>query len=397
MPAPNKHYKQVKRLIHREKQPGPFAGKYHFSPYMACGHGCRYCDGRHEAYFIEGDFERDIVIRQNAPELLTRELPKLRERGPICISSGVSDAYQPVEREEQLTRRCAEVLARGRLPVTVHTKSDLVLRDIDLWQEVHGQGGFGLYVSLTWTDDNLRRWFEPHAAPVDARLDALREYKQRGMTIGVLAMPFVPLVGDAAEQIEALLDRLVAVGVAFAMPALMTLKRGRQWTTFMETIDQVVPNLRPDFERLYADSEPYGEPAASYAQGFYATIRRMLEERGLPAVIPHRIYRDQFPPYDEVQILLAQMSQLYRQRGTDTRRLDQARRRYQRWLDERRVHYNRRRSLSFRELEHELVHLARTGKIAELLDNARLAEFVRTLVLERPTFDELAMRWSDSG
>jgi DNA repair photolyase len=364
---------------------------------MACGHGCRYCDGRHEGYYVEGDFERDIVIRENAPEVLVRELPKLRERGPICISSGVSDAYQPVEREEQLTRRCAEVLEQSRFPVTVHTKSDLVLRDIDLWEEVHRQAGFGLYISLTWTDDSLRRLFEPHAASVEARLATLREFKARGMTIGVLAMPFVPFVGDAPEQIAVLLDRLTDVGVSFVMPALMTLKRGRQWTAFMETIDQAVPALRTEFERLYADSGPYGEPATSYARGFAATVHRLLDERGLPAVIPHRLYREQFPLYDEVQILLAQMSQLYRQRGTDTRRLDQARRRYQRWLDERRAHYNRRRSLSYRELEHELVHLARTGKLAELLANPKLTGFVAELVLERRTFDELAMKWADEG
>ena len=393
MQAPNKHYKSVKRLIHREGQAGPFTGKYRFSPYMACGHGCRYCDGRHEGYYVEGDFERDIVIRENAPELLARELPKLREYGPICLTSGVSDAYQPVEREEQLTRRCAEVLARGRFPVTVHTKSDLVLRDIDLWEQVHRQAGFNLFVSLTWSDDSLRRLFEPHAASVEARLHVLGEFRRRGMNAGVLAMPFVPFVGDAEEQIAALLDRLREVGVAFAMPALMTLKRGRQWTAFMETIDRVLPGLRVDFERLYADSEPYGEPGAAYARSFHGKVHRLLDERGLLAEIPHALYRGQFAVYDEVQILLGHMSQLYRRRGTDTGRLDQARCGYQRWLDERRAHYNRRRSLSFRELDHELAHLARTGKLGELLGNARLAEFVATVVLERRTFDYPTMAW----
>ncbi len=395
MQAPNKHYKSVKRMIHREKRPGPFAGKYRFSPYMACGHGCRYCDGRAEGYYVEGDFERDIVIRANAPELLAQELPKLREQGPICLTSGVSDAYQPVEREEQLTRRCAEVLARSRFPVTVQTKSDLVLRDIDLWEQVHRQAGFNLFVSLTWSDDGLRRLFEPHAAPIEARLHALTEFRRRGMNTGVLAMPFVPYAGDSEEQIATLLDRVREAGVAFAMPALMTLKRGRQWTTFMETIDGALPGLRADFERLYANSEPYGEPDGAYARRFSTTVHRLLDARGLPGLIPHTLYRGQFAAYDEVQILLEHMSQLYRWRGIDIRRLDQARRRYERWLDERRAHYNRRRSLSYRELDHELVHLARAGRLEHLLGNAKLAEFVMEVVLERRIFDYQTMGWSD--
>ncbi len=397
MPEVDKHYKDVKRLIHRQKPTGPFGGHYRFSPYMACGHACRYCDGRHEKYFVEGDFERDIVIRRNAPALLEQELPKLREQGPICISSGVSDAYQPVEAEEQLTRRCGEILAQHALPVIVQTKSRLVLRDAEIWDLVRRRSAFSLYVSLTWADDALRRIFEPHAAPVEARLETLSAFRQRGAHVGVLAMPFVPFVGDAEAQLRAWAKGVAAAGAAFALPGLMTLKRGRQWTAFMETIEREMPARRADFERLYESAGEYGEPAAGYARAFQGRVTRALRDVGLSPLIPHSLYRNQFALYDEIGILLGHLSQLYRERGADTTRLDRSRRRYDRWLAQRRRTYYRRRSLSFRELEHELAHLARTDKLTELLGNRRLAGFVAEVVLDRRVFNYHELKLEDAA
>ena len=102
----HKHYRYVKKILRKNNLAGSFmCGRYSFSPYMACSHGCVYCDGRAEKYWVEGDFEKDIVVRKNLPELLSVELPKLRETATITIGSGISDAYQPPEIEEELMRR----------------------------------------------------------------------------------------------------------------------------------------------------------------------------------------------------------------------------------------------------------------------------------------------------
>ena len=102
-----KIYRTVKKAIRREQLADPFTiSMYRFSPYHACEHGCSYCDGRAEKYYVDGVFDRDIIIRENEPELLELELPKLRERAPIGIGSGVTDVYQPVEVNERLMRRC---------------------------------------------------------------------------------------------------------------------------------------------------------------------------------------------------------------------------------------------------------------------------------------------------
>ena len=140
---------------------------------MACQHGCLYCDGRAEKYYVEGEFDRDIIIRSNLPEVLERELPKLREKGFVSIGSGVSDAYQPVEEQEKLMQKCAEILVQHPFPVTVLTKSALILRDIDLWTKVHERSGFMLVVSLAFADDELRSTFEPGAGTIEQRLTML--------------------------------------------------------------------------------------------------------------------------------------------------------------------------------------------------------------------------------
>ncbi len=186
----NTNFVTVKKLLKKENPAFPFGGKYRFSPYMACGHSCIYCDGRYEKYHVEGDFDRDIVVRENAPELLEKEIAKLREPGPICLSSGISDAYQPVEKELKITRQCAEILSQHKHPVVIHTKSSLVLRDIDYWEEVHNKSAFTLMISLTMSSDNIRKKLEPGASSVTEKLEAIKKFRSRGMNAGILAMPF---------------------------------------------------------------------------------------------------------------------------------------------------------------------------------------------------------------
>ncbi len=150
-----KHHKTIKKALRKRDLVDPyFVSKYSFSPYQACRHGCLYCDGRAEKYYVEGDFERDVVIKENLPILLEKELDRLREPGTICIGSGISDPYQPVEEEELIVRECARILAKRDLPVSVMTKSSLIRRDLDLWCEVNRKSRFTLMVSLTTTDDH---------------------------------------------------------------------------------------------------------------------------------------------------------------------------------------------------------------------------------------------------
>ena len=168
------HEREVKKTLRAASLPEPFfASRYSFSPYMACGHGCAYCDGRAERYWVEGEFDRDIVVRTNVADRLDHDLSRVRERAPVAVGSGISDAYQPVEERLGLMRPAAGVLLRHRMPASVLTKSSLVVRDLDLWRGVNDAGGSILSVSLVFADDGLRRIFEPGASPVDGRMAAM--------------------------------------------------------------------------------------------------------------------------------------------------------------------------------------------------------------------------------
>src|SRR5437773_509249 len=160
------------------------------NPYRGCEHGCIYCYARpyHEYLgFSAGlDFETKIMVKENAPELLRRELSSRKWKPQVLAMSGVTDPYQPIERRLKLTRHCLEVLVEFRNPVAIVTKNHLVTRDIDLLSELAGQNAAAVYVSITTLDADLARIMEPRTAQPPARLRAISELTRAGVPAGVM-------------------------------------------------------------------------------------------------------------------------------------------------------------------------------------------------------------------
>jgi DNA repair photolyase len=170
------------------------------NPYRGCEHGCVYCFARptHEFLgFSSGlDFESRIVVKENAPELLRKELAKRSYRPePIALSPN-TDCYQPIERKLKLTRRCLEVFAEFRNPVGIVTKNALVTRDLDLLCELARYDAVNVFISVTTLDPELRRILEPRTSPPAARLRAIRELSEAGIPTGVLVAPIIPAIND---------------------------------------------------------------------------------------------------------------------------------------------------------------------------------------------------------
>jgi len=382
------HPRLIKTAIRRSDLSGSFVvGKYSFSPYMACEHGCIYCDGRAERYWVEGEFDRDIVVRSNIPERLATELPGLREKGFITIGSGISDAYQPIEQRERIMERCAALLADHDHPVALMTKSSLVLRDIRHWKRVNDGSRFMLLVSLTHADDETRRSWEPGASSVTERLDVLRRFKDAGCATGVLAMPLLPGITDTDDNLHRLYEAVVAAGVDFVMPGGLTLRPGRQKDVALLHLRQVRPDLMDDYTRIYREERKSGSPAADYVQPLNRRLTDLNVEYGIPALVPHRIFRGQLHIYDEVNVLLHHMVELYGARGVPTRRLSKALERYLAWLAERKRAYNLHRSWSYEDLDGELRGLCDGTGLAEMLENGKLADFVCRIVVDRCTLN----------
>ncbi len=386
------HRREVKAALRRrDLVDSYFVGKFSMSPYQACAHGCVYCDGRAERYFIEGEFDRDIVIRTNIAAVLEEDLGRQRERGIVFIGSGVSDAYQPPEAEEKLMRSCARILADRALPVTVLTKSHLARRDLDLWLEVDRRAGFTFMVSLMTLDEEVRSAFEPGASTVDERLDALAAFKAQGCVTGVAAMPFLPGLSDGDDQLRALAEGLRAMDVDFVLPGGLTLRPGRQKQLFFERLRTFRPDLVPRYQHLYGEDRPSGAPIPSYSDDVHRRATAVLQEAGLPIRMPHAIYRGRLPVYDEVHVLLQHMIDLYAARARPVRRLREAQSRYAAWLLAQKRVFNRRRSLRPGVIEWELKEMARSGRLEELLANAKLAGFLREVILDGKVFDYLRL------
>jgi DNA repair photolyase len=184
---------------------------YCLNPYTGCAHGCKYCyasfmkrfTGHLEAW---GAF---VDVKINAPEVLCRQL-KRAPRGNVMIST-VTDPYQPLEDQYKITRRCLEVLLEHQLPVSILTKSALVLRDLDLLKKFRE---IEVGVTVTTDDDKIRRAFEPNAPPIEARIRALKELSGNGIKTFVFIGPVLPmnpeaLVGQIKPFIQsALIDRM---------------------------------------------------------------------------------------------------------------------------------------------------------------------------------------------
>ena len=382
------HRKTVKTAIRKNNLSGSFiVGKYRFSPYMACQHGCAYCDGRSERYFVEGDFERDIIARTNLPELIGVEIPKLREKGFITIGSGITDAYQPIERDLELTRKCAEALTEFNSPASIMKKSDLAIRDLNLWSKVGSKAGFLFMVSLTFADDGDRKIFEPGASSVEARIESLIRFKEAGCYTGVLAMPLLPFIGDTDANLDALYTALAATGVDFIMPAGLTLRPGRQKDHFFKVVGKNRPELLLDYEKLYAENRDSGAIVAGYAKRLVERCGAFSRKYDIPFLVPHYVYRDRIHIYDEVNVLLAHMIELYESRGVDTKPLQKSRSGYMAWITEQKKAYNRRRSLSYRKLDWELRDAVSSGKIESIVGNEKLGGFIDKIVIGREIFD----------
>jgi len=384
----NKYYKEIKTAIRKHKLADHyFVSKYSFSPYMACEHGCKYCDGRAEKYYVEGDYEKDIVIRKNLPEVLERELSKLREKGVIFIGSGISDSYQPVEKDEKLMQKCAEILSQSDFTVTVLTKSSLIMRDLDIWKKVHQKNGFVLMISLTFLDDELRKIFEPGASSVQERIETLKVFKTAGIPVGIAAMPFLPFINDSEKQISDFLNIMKEINVDFIMPASLTLRPGKQKETFLKIIDKYFPELTSKHKDLYRKNLQSGMPLYSYRKKFYPLVNRKILERNIPLFQPHFIYKNKLPLYDEIHILMNHLCELYENRNVDITPLRKSLNNYTKWLLDEKSVFNRRRKLSHKALEDKLIEMINSEEFLQIIKNRKLFEFLKKIVIDRKTFD----------
>lgn len=227
--------------------------------YRGCVHGCVYCDSRSACYRFTHPFE-DVEVKRNAPELLEDFLRRRRKRCVISTGS-MSDPYQPCEKELLLMRRCLELIERYGFGASVITKSDLVLRDLDLFESIHHRAKSVLQMTLTVADDELSRVLEPNVCPSSRRCEVLKEFQSRGVPGVVWLSPFLPFLTDTEENLRRLLDYCFSAGVKgiVCFGIGLTLRQGNR-EYFYQQLDRHFPGLSDEYRRTYGDAYVVSSP-----------------------------------------------------------------------------------------------------------------------------------------
>ncbi len=286
---------QAKSIISRNDSPD-ISFEQSINPYRGCEHGCIYCYARPtHAYLGHSpglDFETKLYAKVNAAELLERELSNVRYVPKTIALGAVTDPYQPVERQLQITRRILEVLERTKHPVGIVTKSAGILRDIDILGRMAEQGLAKVAISVTSLDRTVARVMEPRAATPPKRIEAIQKLTNAGISVTVMVAPVVPAINDT--EIEAILEAAYVAGAREAGYVTLRLplelkELYREWlaTSFPDRAERAISLLQSmfggqdyvsSFGLRQRGSGPYADMIANRFK--IATQRLGLNQRG---------------------------------------------------------------------------------------------------------------------
>ena len=248
-------------------------GYYGMNIYRGCSHGCIYCDSRSKCYQFAHPFE-DIEVKQNAPELLEKALKSKRKKCMIGTGS-MSDPYMHCEEDLRLTRRCLEIIHRYGFGAAIQTKSDRILRDIDLIDEINQSAKCVVQITLTTYDDDLCHILEPNVCNTGRRIEVLEKMQERGIPTIVWLTPVLPFINDTEENITSIMNECVRTGVKgiidFGMG--LTLREGdREY--YYAALDKHFPGLKQRYIRTYGNAYELPSPNAKKLTDIYKSICR---------------------------------------------------------------------------------------------------------------------------
>lgn len=232
---------------------GILSAKNGMNLYRGCTHGCIYCDSRSKCYGFTHRFE-DIEVKQNAPELLEKALRSKRKKCMIGTGA-MCDPYMHCEEDLKLTRRCLELIEHYGYGVTVHTKSDRILRDLELLKSIHEKAKCVVQMTLTTYDEELCKIIEPNVCTTKDRVKALEIFRDNGIPTIVWMTPILPFINDTRENIDGILDYCIEAKVhgiiCFEMG--VTLREGdREY--FYAALEQHFPGMREKYHTRYGYS-----------------------------------------------------------------------------------------------------------------------------------------------
>jgi len=251
------------------------------NPYRGCEFACKYCYARYTHEFMEMrngvDFEQKIYVKQHAANLLRQELRQVKPGEFISIGAA-TDPFQPAERRYEVTRAILEELSRHKgLHVGIITKSNLVLRDIELLKEISKNNRIGVTLTITTLDVNLARLLEPRAPRPDLRLEAVRQLIEAGLHAGVSCCPVIPAITDSPRNLESLVKATVEAGghYIFANPLFL---KPCSAAVFMPFLEKEFPQLVAAYRERYHDRAFLPKP---YHQRIAQLMIKLRQKHGM--------------------------------------------------------------------------------------------------------------------
>ncbi len=226
------------------------------NPYRGCEFGCRYCYARYTHEFMEMrdgmEFEQKIYVKQHAAGLLRHDLHRVKPDEAIALGTA-TDPYQPAERRYEVTRAILEEFARHRgFELSIVTKSNLIVRDLELLKVVAKTNRLSVHITVTTLDVELARILEPRAPRPDLRIDAVRTLSQAGLRVGVSCSPVVPGITDSPKDLEAVIRATAEAGgdYVFANPLFL---KPCSAAVFLPFLEQNFPHLAENYRKRYQD------------------------------------------------------------------------------------------------------------------------------------------------
>lgn len=245
--------------MHYVKVKGILSSKNGMNLYRGCSHGCIYCDSRSTCYHMDHEFE-DIEVKENAIELLENTLKKKRKKCMIGTGS-MSDPYIPLEKSIGNVRKALQLAVQYGFGFSLITKSDLVLRDLDLLKQINHQTKCVVQMTLTTFDEDLCKKIEPHVSTTKERFEALKILNENGIPTIVWLCPILPFINDTEENLRGILNYCIEAKVrgilCFGMG--LTLREGNR-EYFYSQLDQFFPGMKERYQKTYGDQYVLNSP-----------------------------------------------------------------------------------------------------------------------------------------
>jgi len=285
-------YKEYKSAINKLKYPDSwFWVRYTINPYSGCAHTCIYCDARSQRYYLEQDFEHEIIIKRDIDKKLEHTLKRSRSMLPDVIGlGGVTDGWQPVERKVENTRKVLKVIAQNKYPIGISTKSSLIIRDIDILQKIALDTWCTVAFSITTTNEELAGFLEPFSSAPSERFESLKSLKEKvpQIQVGINLIPIIPFLEDNEDDLEDIVRKSKSAGADFILFSPGLTLRDSQAQFFINKLKESKYNyvVKPLLELYKGQMHPPSEYAKKINLILYTMCREydinIREKRWIP-------------------------------------------------------------------------------------------------------------------